>query len=1302
MLLDVVYNHFGPEGNYLPLHAPDFRSSSHRTPWGEAINFDGFNAGPVRKFFLENAEYWLDAFHLDGLRLDAVHAIRDDSIPDVLAEMTQRLRSQERRTFHIVVEDDDNVAERLTRSRGEPLQFTAQWNDDIHHVLHVAATGEQGGYYAAYGSTELLARAIAEGFAYQGEIPAHRDRPRGGPSDDLPPSAFIAFLQNHDQIGNRAVGERLETLAPPEAVLALTSVVLLSPQTPALFMGEEWGARSPFPFFCDFGGDLATAVREGRRKEFARFAEFSDPTAAQRIPDPTLESTFHSAKLDWRHRDGERLHFFRAALAARRTHVRPLAPSIARGGDATIFGDQAVRVVWHAGDMRLTLDANLSSVRNRFSAGGAACHLALRRYRGRIRTLERSLESFMIPPRATYRLQLRKGFGFDEAAAVAPYLGRLGISHVYLSPFFKARPESAHGYDVTDHAALNPELGTERSYRAMIAALHQESLRIILDVVPNHMGVGGADNPLWLDVLEWGSDSRYANWFDIDWRARDDEPRGKVLAPILGRQYGEELRSGNLALAFEDGAFAIWAYGVHRLPVCPLTYPAILGGSPPLDDMADLFLDLPQWVPQMAERADVLKRQLAILSRDDIVAHEALERRVADLNRDCLELGRLISAQNWRAAFFRVAEDEINYRRFFNINDLAGLRMELEPVFAHTHRRVLSMLKDGEIDGLRIDHVDGLFDPKAYLLALRRQGGSDFYLAVEKILAPHERLRRDWPVEGETGYAFLNLLLGLLVEPSGETAFNQAWREFGGEHESFADVARASKLRILEIEMASELNALGRTAARLARSSPMTADLTRGLLQRALKQTIASFPVYRTYVDLDGVISEDDRRDIAWAISRARKNDPDLHPSAFDFLEQALTANSEALKINGLSRTAALRFAMKFQQLSGPVMAKGVEDTAFYRYNRFIALNEVGGAPDRFGIGSPVFHRANARRSKSHPFSMLASATHDTKRGEDTRARLAVLSEVPDDWNRQLATWRRILRAGMGNVEAAAPPTPADEYLIYQMLVGSWPLELLKSPAAAALALFAGRFGEAARKALREGKRNSNWNAPNLEYEEATLAFVNHALDPRNEAFLGSFLPFVARIARLGIDNSLVQTALKLTAPGVPDIYQGCELWDFSLVDPDNRRPVAYDVRRAALAEIDPILASPDLCGSSLERLMDCWADGRVKLATIALLLRLRREDPELFSAGDYHPLEFSGEDAGWACGFRRSAGATTLIVIVALRPAMRAAKPLWEAYAELPTLPWRRLVDGLAIDLKRPVREWMGLLPFVCLLARR
>jgi (1->4)-alpha-D-glucan 1-alpha-D-glucosylmutase len=897
-------------------------------------------------------------------------------------------------------------------------------------------------------------------------------------------------------------------------------------------------------------------------------------------------------------------------------------------------------------------------------------------------------------PRATYRLQLRAGFGFSEAAAIAPYLARLGVSHVYLSPFFKARPGSAHGYDITDHNELNPELGKESDFASMIDAFRREGLGRILDFVPNHMGVWGADNPLWLDVLEWGPNSRYASWFDIDWLAQ----HGKLLAPVLGAQYGEELRGGKLRLKFEaDGSFAVWVYEAHKLPICPLTFPHVLGHEhPALDRMADLFLDLPQWRPQAAERARSLKGELVSLADESGETRAAIESRVEAFNNDWRELDRLISEQFWRVAFHRVAEDEINYRRFFNINDLAGLRVELTSVFAHAHARVFRMLESGEIDGLRIDHIDGLFDPKAYLEALRNGVRRPFYLVVEKILASHESLRADWPVEGTTGYDFANLSLGVLVDPEAEPAFTEAYLSFAGELEDFETVARDGKLRIMENEMASELNALGRRAARLASQSPMTADLTRALLQRAIKQMVASFPVYRAYLDFAWPPAEADRRDIAWASASARRMDPDVHPSAFNFLQNVLMAETEKPPTQELSHTAALRLAMTLQQFSGPVMAKGVEDTAFYRYNRFVALNEVGGAPDRFGLAPSALHKANAARAQRWPHAMLATATHDTKRGEDNRARLAVLSELPEQWRERVEAWSRVLRARRGDVQGVAAPDRVDEYMLYQMLVGSWPMDMLEDLRVDELEAYGARIHSALEKSLREAKRRSSWAEPNAEYEEAMQAFAREAL--RSDKFLFSFLPFVQRVARLGVQNSLAQTVGKLTAPGVPDIYQGCELWDLSLVDPDNRRPVDFERCAAEMAELAHRLEVPEERPSLFKTLMHQWRDGRVKLATIALLLALRREQPELFSSGDYHPIVIEGDRSDWVFGYVRAHRDEKLAVLIARFPAHREAEPQWSAAARLPEGRWFDLIRGRYADAGVPLRDWLTPLPFAVL----
>ena len=903
----------------------------------------------------------------------------------------------------------------------------------------------------------------------------------------------------------------------------------------------------------------------------------------------------------------------------------------------------------------------------------------------------------MNAPRATYRLQLHAGFRFNDAAAIAPYLAQLGVSHVYLSPIFKARPGSVHGYDVTDHNQLNPELGTENDFSSMIAAFRDHGLGRILDIVPNHVGVWGADNPLWLDVLEWGPYSQYAGWFDIDWSAQD----GKLLAPVLGAQYGEELRSGKLKLHFEeDGSFAVWAYDSHKLPIHPLTFPFIFGHQhPALDRMADLFLDLPQWRPQVAERARALKGELVALANKDEGARTAIEARVEEFNSDWRELDRLIRDQFWRVAFFRVAEDEINYRRFFNINDLAGLRIEAGPVFDHVHDRIFRMLESGEIDGLRIDHIDGLFDPKAYLEALRAGAKRPFYLVVEKILAPHESLRADWPVEGTTGYDYTNLALGVLVEPGSEPAFTQAYFDLAGEYQDFATVARDGKLRIMENEMASELNALGRRAAQLAGESPMTADLTRALLQRAIRQVVANFPVYRTYLDFAGMPADADRRDFAWAMTRARRSDPDVHPSAFDFLQNMLMAETEQPPTQELSHTAALRFAMRVQQFSGPVMAKGVEDTAFYRYNRFVALNEVGGAPERFGLSPALFHKANAARAQNWPHAMLATATHDTKRGEDNRARLAVLSEMPEEWCRQVETWTCILRARRGDVERTAAPDRDDVYMLYQMFVGSWPIDMLDALSDEQREAYGARIQVAIEKSLREAKRRSSWAAPDADYEQATQTFAKEAL--KSDTFLSNFLPFIRRVARLGIENSLIQSVGKLTAPGVADIYQGCELWDLNLVDPDNRRPVDFAVREAAIADLAARLEAPEQRSALFKTLMDEWQDGRAKLATTALLLALRREEPELFASSDYQPMVIEGDRSDWAFGYVRTSADRKLAVVIARYPARREAEPDWNARAQLPEAKWFDLFRGRDAPVGAPLHEWLNPLPFAVLLAR-
>ena len=864
-------------------------------------------------------------------------------------------------------------------------------------------------------------------------------------------------------------------------------------------------------------------------------------------------------------------------------------------------------------------------------------------------------------PRATYRLQFHKDFGFDQAGQIAPYLARLGVTHVYASPWLKARPGSSHGYDIVDHHALNPELGDQAAFDRMVDALKANRLGQILDFVPNHMGVGGADNPLWLDVLEWGRDSAYAGWFDIDWEPDRFYLSDKLLVPFLGDQYGVELYNAKLRLKFDEqeGSFAVWVYDFHKLPICPLHYDRILGDAHPvLERLGDAFANLPEWRPQVVRRARELKAELARAAseRDDV--REAIAIAVSAFNGTpgdedtWTNLHALIQEQNWRAAHFRVAADDINYRRFFNVNDLAGVRMELPEVFDHAHALVFRLLASGTVEGLRIDHVDGLLNPKEYLQRLRtaaaaNERGEPFYLVVEKILASHESLRNDWPVDGTTGYEFTNLVLGLLIDPAGEAEFTRHYVEFTGEQKAFARV-KECKLRIMKNEMSSELNMLARDAARVAHQAPSKADFTHNVLRRAIREVVACFPVYRTYLDAEGTATDEDRRDLNWAMKQARANETDVDPSVFDFVYKLLSGDLVAAGRSGFSRYNVLRCAMKLQQYSGPVMAKGLEDTAFYRYYRFVALNEVGGQPDQFGISVSNFHKANVQRARRWPNSMLTTATHDTKRGEDTRARLAVLSEIPGEWARQTHLWSRVLRARRGDIEATAPPERNDEYLFYQLLVGTWPVELTGCEALDPVVLeqYRGRIKSAMTKSIREAKVHSTWGSPNMAYEDAVMSFVEGALDPDgSSAFFTAFLPFQERIARLGVRNSLVQTTLKLTAPGVPDIYQGAELWDLSLMDPDNRRPVDYEVRIRLLDE---------LCKGrrSAPALLEHWQDGAVKLFVTSKILGLRAAEPEVFAQGEYEPMFATGPQADCLCAFARRAGDRSVAVLAARFPA--------------------------------------------------
>jgi (1->4)-alpha-D-glucan 1-alpha-D-glucosylmutase len=873
-----------------------------------------------------------------------------------------------------------------------------------------------------------------------------------------------------------------------------------------------------------------------------------------------------------------------------------------------------------------------------------------------------------IVPGSTYRLQFSGDFGFADAARIAGYLRELGVTHVYASPYLKARPGSSHGYDVVDYNALNPELGDDSDFDVMCRAFSEHQLQQILDFVPNHMGVGGSDNPFWLSVLEWGQSSPYAEWFDIDWNSGPVYLRGKLLVPFLGEQYGSALQSGHLRLKFDasEGSFAVWAYDVHKLPICPVEYASILGNEHPgLERFADEFNSLSGLQGRIPRSLD-LKSALALEAKHDSSLLTALEKAAGTFfGRDgelatWEALDQLIQRQHWRPAHFRVAADDINYRRFFNINDLAGTRVEVPSLFDEMHKLVFRLFTEGKLSGLRIDHIDGLFDPAEYLRRVRTALPGEVFLVVEKILATHETLPSEWPVDGTTGYDFLAQVTGLLIRGDAKDELLSLYSDFTGNRESFEETVRIAKLRITDNEMAGELQMRAREMAGVARQNPLTSDFTENILRRALRQIVACFPVYRTYVSVNGP-SESDRRYIDWAITRALRHEPDIDSTVFEFIRSLLTADLVAEPRSQFSRYSVLKAAREFQQFTGPVMAKGLEDTAFYRYNPFLALNEVGSSPMQFGISVSAFHKANAARAKSSPATLLATATHDTKRGEDARARLAVLSEVPAEWSQQVNAWSRILRVRRGDLELSAPPTRNDEYMFYQMLLASWPAELCTQDTLnqQILAPYAERLQSAVQKAIREARIRSNWISPNAEYEGAVDEFITDALDAKRSAsFLSLFQPFAARVAQCGIHNSLSQLVLKLTSPGVPDIYQGCELWNLSFMDPDNRTPVDFAARETQLARIRQRLGENPR--AALRDWLANWHDGSIKMAILHILLRFRQQFRKLFTEGGYAPIQLEGSASHHICAFTRTYEEMSVVIAVKLFAATDVGGDGW------------------------------------------
>lgn len=866
-------------------------------------------------------------------------------------------------------------------------------------------------------------------------------------------------------------------------------------------------------------------------------------------------------------------------------------------------------------------------------------------------------------PSSTYRLQFNRQFTFQHAREIVPYLDALGISDCYASPYFQARAESLHGYDITDHNKLNAAIGSRAEYDAWIADLHAHGMGQIVDFVPNHMGIGEPLNQWWMDVLENGPSSTYAPYFDIDWKPLKSDLEDKVLLPILGDQYGRVLERGELQVHFDAGAFFLRYYD-HKFPIAPGTYRHILEIA--LEKLKqfkdeDFYAEFqsiitaleylprrtetdPERIAERAREKEIIKRRLERRCQEAPQVQAAVAQAVGEINGtpgqprsfDALDL--LLNDQSYRLAFWRVAAEEINYRRFFDVNDLAAIRMELPEVFDATHQLLLELIAAGAVTGLRIDHPDGLYLPKEYFEKLQRRcaaalgiplpkDGRAIYLLVEKILSGNETLRKDWPIHGTTGYEFAKLVSNVLVDASSEQAITKTFQRVIGHSMHFGHLVYAKKRLVMRLSLANDVNVLGDMLDRLSERNRWFRDFTLDALARAVRETIACFPVYRTYVTPGQPVSEEDRAIIERAVIAAKRRNPALEESVFNFLRDILLFRFPE-NLDDEAREAHAHFVLKFQQSTGPIMAKGLEDTAFYIYNRLAALNEVGGEPQHFGVNLEEFHQRNLERQNDWPATLLATSTHDTKRSEDVRARMLAISEVPQLWRSALQRWRVINRRWKRNLDDAAAPDANEEYLFYQTLLGTWPMDAAGRAEPTVGSEYIERIQAYMAKALKEAKMNTSWIQPNEQWDSAMNDFVAQVLSssPKNK-FLPSFLAIAEEIARLGAINSLSQIVLKLTAPGVPDIYQGCEIWNFSLVDPDNRQPVDYRQRREMLDVLEA--ASPD-------ELLRQWPDGRIKLFLTQRLLRFRRDHQALFKQGKYLPLVVTGALADCCIAFAR------------------------------------------------------------------
>ncbi|HVV81568.1 MAG TPA: glycogen debranching protein GlgX [Kofleriaceae bacterium] len=1326
VILDVVYNHTA-EGNHL---GPTFSLKGVDNPTyyrlvGDSPRhyFDYTGTGnslnvrhpQTLRLIMDSLRYWVEEMHVDGFRFD---------LASTLARSLHEVDPLS--SFFVIINQDPvigrvkliaepwDVGEGGYQVGGFPVGWS-EWNGRYRDTVRGFWRGD-GGLVP-----ELGYRLTGSSDLYQ------NDGRHPGSSVNLV-TAHDGFtlrdLVSYDHKHNEANGEdnrdgsdherswncgaegptddpAIERLRARQ-VRNFVATLLLSQGTPMICAGDELGRtqRGNNNAYCQDSdvswldwelGDDQRALLDFTRRVLRLRAEhptFRRATFFRGRPIRGLDV----ADLIWLRPDGERMGDDDWQDPAARCLGMYLAGAgVDRVDDATgaPLADDDFLLVVNAGD---DVDVRLPAIHER----GAAQPWELvidtadddardaRRPGAVVRMVARSLRLYTRPspsrsgarsiggaPTSTYRVQLHAGFTFADAAALADYLDRLGAGALYTSPYLRAEPGSTHGYNVVDHAELNPELGGADGHAALVRALQEHGLGHVLDFVPNHVGVGAGGNRWWSDVLENGPASRFADYFDIDWHPPSIGLDHKVLLPVLGGQYGQELEDGKLSIVRDGGRFLV-AYHERRWPAAPRALRTIFEGAlARLELAAD---DPHRWelesiltglhhLPDAAEVAparrderarenEVLKRRLGALCAASPEVAAALDEELASINPgpgsagDPDRLDALLRDQNYRLAYWRVATEEINYRRFFDVNELAAIRMEDPRVFDATHALVLDLVARGAVTGLRLDHTDGLYDPAAYFAALQARardairaagGGPEraLYVVAEKILEPGERLPRGWRIDGTSGYDFIAAVNGLWIDRGAEAAMTRFYSEHTGETPDVAGMIFDTKLVIMETSLSAEVVMLGQALRRLAEADRRSRDFTLQTLTRAVRATIAAFPVYRTYLTPAGTREPNDERHVDHAIALAKRKQRNVDPSVFDYLRDVLLLR--------VRTPDAIHFAMRFQQLSGPVMAKGVEDTAMYRYGRLVSLDEVGCDPARFGETIDSFHEHNARALAAFPLTMTTTTTHDTKRSEDVRARLAVLTELPDRWIAHVRRWTELAAPHLTRTRTGVAPAPGDQYLFWQTVVGAWP--------------FAGedptltpRLVAYMEKATREAKLHTSWTSPDAAYEAATRRFVERMLADR--AFVDDVAALVAALAPHGACNSLAQLALKLGSPGVPDVYQGTELWDLSLVDPDNRRPVDYARRRAILDELDARGAAGARGGGEptaalAGELLAAYADGRIKLHVTRRALQLRRRERLLFLEGGYQPID-GGEHV---IAFERAHDGRRLVCVVPRLP---------------------------------------------------